>query len=212
MKYRLKLTKKKIVSLAVVIALLATAVAGTYAYFTDEDIAHNVITTGKIDITLNDKTIEAGVEVDFPEDGVFGVMPTQTVDKIVSVTNSGEGDAWVRIWIEPAIKDANEAELPLMITNQAGAAVPAFTINLTGSEKWICGSDGYWYYTESVAAGKTTDVLFDSVTFNPELGNEYQNCTATIDVTAEAVQTVNNPIPADGTVEDIPGWPEAAEA
>ena len=211
MKRKFKLTKKKIVSLCIVVALLAIAGMGTLAYFTDSGTAHNVITTGKIDITLNDKTIEAGVEVDFPEDGVFGVMPTETVDKIVSVTNSGVNDAWVRIRIEPAIFAADGSKLPIYFTDKSGTETPAFVIWLTGSEKWICGADGLWYYTESLAPGKTTDILFDKVTFAATLGNEYQNCTATIDVTAEAVQTVNNPIPAGGTVEDIPGWPVEAE-
>lgn len=205
MNRKFKLTKKKILSLAVIVALLAIAAMGTLAYFTDTGTAHNVITTGKIDITLNDKTIDAGVVVDFPEDGVFGVMPSETVDKIVSVTNNSAGHAWVRIRIEPAIVSADGAALPLLIEDDT---IPAFTINLTDSEKWSCGADGCWYYTESLAPGATTDVLFDSVTFAFELGNEYQNCTATIDVTAEAVQTVNNPIPDGGTVEDIPGWPE----
>ena len=110
MKRKLKLTKKKIISLAVVIALFAIAAMGTLAYFTDSDTAHNVITTGKIDITLNDKTIEAGVMVDFPPKGVIGVMPTQTVDKIVSVTNSGVNDAWVRIWIDPANQEQSRRD------------------------------------------------------------------------------------------------------
>ena len=41
------------------------------------------------------------------------------------------------------------------------------------------------------------------------MGNEYQNSTATVTVTAEAVQTANNAIPEGGSVTDIPGWPAA---
>ena len=58
---RIRLTKKKIVSLAIVIALMAIAAASTLAYYTDEVITHNIITTGAVDITLNHKTLENGV-------------------------------------------------------------------------------------------------------------------------------------------------------
>ena len=49
------------------------------------------------------------------------------------------------------------------------------------------------------------------IPFAEELGNEYQNSTATVLVTAEAVQVANNPVPADGTVEDVLGWPSDTE-
>ena len=51
-------------------------------------------------------------------------------------------------------------------------------------------------------------LLFNEVLFSSAMGNEYQNCTAKIFVSAQAVQSANNPIPEGGTVTDIPGWPE----
>ena len=57
--------------------------------------------------------------------------------------------------------------------------------------------------TKPVAAGKTTDILFDTVTFAPQMGNEYQNCTANIKISAQAVQTANN----GKTVLEAKGWP-----
>lgn len=207
MTLKIKLTKKKIVSLAVVVMLFAVAAMGTFAYFTDSVTAHNVITSGKIDITLNEKMMQAGVLVDFPEEGLLGVMPGRTVDKIVSVTNNSAGSAWVRIRIQSEITDANGNALPLEISRADGTVIPAISVNLTGSEDWYCGADGCWYHKQPLAPGQTTEVLFDSVTFAFELSNDYKSGTAVVNVTAEAVQTVNNPIPDGGSVEDVSGWP-----
>ena len=195
---KFKLTKKKIVSLAIVAALLSIAAMGTLAYFTDSATAHNVITSGGIDITLNDKTIQSGVEVDFPDEGITGVMPSQTVDKIVSVTNH-DAEAWVRIHIDVSITGADGGALPQTLTG----GTPALTINYLTDNGWSQDGD-YWYYATPVSTGATTATLFETVTFAPELGNEYQGCTVVIDVTAEAVQTANNPTAT--------GWPEAPAA
>lgn len=199
---RIRWTKKKIASLAMVAALFAIAAAGTLAYYTDAVIAHNVITTGAIDITLNDKTLQSGVLVDFPTEGITGVMPSATVSKVVSVTNEA-ADAWVRIRLEERIVARDGSELPAVLAD----GTLAYMLNLVEGSGWCLGSDGSWYYTMPLGTHKTTEVLFDGVTFTPKLGNEYQGCTVYIDVIAEAVQSANNPLPQSGRLEDIPGWP-----
>ncbi|MBR4078126.1 MAG: SipW-dependent-type signal peptide-containing protein, partial [Oscillospiraceae bacterium] len=75
---RIRWTRKKIASLAMVIALFAIAAAGTLAYYNDTVVAHNIITSSAVDITLNDLTEQSGVLVDFPEGGISGVMPSAT--------------------------------------------------------------------------------------------------------------------------------------
>ena len=47
-----KHTKRKLFSLAVIAMCLSIVGTGTLAYFTDSTTAHNVITTGNIDIEL----------------------------------------------------------------------------------------------------------------------------------------------------------------
>ena len=198
---RIRLTKKKIVSLAIVIALMAIAAASTLAYYTDEVITHNIITTGAVDITLNHKTLENGVPVDIPDGSITGVMPAAEVSRVVSVTNE-EADAWVRIRLSDSITAANGGALPLTLAD----GTPAYTLNLTGSSLWVKETDGCYYYTVPLGYKETTEVLFDSVTFAPGLTNDYQGCTVHIDVTAEAVQSANNPLPDSGSYGDIPGW------
>ena len=48
--------------------------------------------------------------------------------------------------------------------------------------------------------------IFDSVTFAPQMGNEYQSSFGDIVITAEAIQCKNNDIPAVGTITDV--WPK----
>lgn len=68
--------KKKILLVTALVICLAIAAAGTLAYFTSEDEAHNVITSGDVTIELVEQTEqEDGTLADFPEEGIRGVMP-----------------------------------------------------------------------------------------------------------------------------------------
>lgn len=190
--------KKKILLAAAVVICLTIAVSGTLAYFTFEDTAHNVITSGGVSIEVVEKTKSTdGAELeDFPKDGIQGVMPGTEVSKIVSVKNTGNSEAWVRVKVDATIKSAENKELPLDLES---GPVMDFTIG----EDWHMDFDGFVYYAKPVAPGESTSILFDTVKFAPEMGNEYQNCRANIVISAQAVQTANN----GTTVMDAQGWP-----
>ena len=215
--------KKKLLVLATLAICAAIVATGTLAYFNAETQAHNVITTGRVDIELVEKTKDdSGTEIDFPTDGVSGVMPGASVSKIVSVKNVGEAEAWIRVWVNTAISEPGDPItnptikcLPLEIEVN-GQMVPVITMDFD-TENWVY-EDGYYYYKQPVpvyeekADGSVvgvTSTLFNKVTFAKEMGNEYQNCKVMIDVAAEAVQSKNNPIPENGDVTDIVGWPNA---
>ena len=190
--------RKKILLAAAVAICLAVGTSGTLAYFTSENTAHNVITSGGVNIEVVEKTQDkSGALVDFPKEGMKGVMPGTDVSKIVSVKNTGESEAWIRVQVESKIKAADGADLPLTI--EKVGSVMTYTVG----GGWSLGEDGYYYYTKPVAAGETTDILFDTVKFAPQMGNEYQNCTANIEISAQAVQTANN----GTTVLEAKGWP-----
>ena len=185
--------KKKILLAAAVVICLTIAVSGTLAYFTFEDTAHNVITSGGVSIEVVEKTKSTdGAELeDFPKEGITGVMPGTEVSKIVSVRNTGNSEAWVRVKVDATIKSAEgEGKLP--------SDVMTYTVSGDWTEK-----DGYYYYNNKVPAGESTSILFDTVKFDPEMGNKYQNCKANIKISAQAVQTANN----GTTVMDAQGWP-----
>ncbi|MDO5033718.1 MAG: SipW-dependent-type signal peptide-containing protein [Eubacteriales bacterium] len=191
--------KNKILLIAVIAICLTVAITGTLAYFTAEETAHNVITTGGVKIALVEKTKDpAGEEIDFPQEGIDGVMPGAEVSKIVSVKNTGQNEAWVRLKVDTQFK----AEDGTALSAEIEGVGPALTFSV--HEKWNLGADGFYYYKDPLPAGESTDTLFDKVIFAPEIGNAYQNCQADIVVSAQAVQTANN----GSNVGEAAGWPE----
>ena len=152
--------------------------------------AHNVITTGGVEIAVQEW---ADVEKTKPFEDLTGVMPNTTVTKIAEIKNTGASDAWVRVKVEKNIKLQGEG------TPDTGLV--ELTLNTTNwTEK-----DGYFYYTKALKPGEVTTPIFTAVTFKPDMGNEYQNATATVDVSAQAVQTANN----GATAMDAKGWPNS---
>ena len=181
--------KRKLLILSVLAICVAIVAAGTLAYFTAEDTAHNVITSGGVDIELKEWADEAKQT---PFEDVTGIMPGVTVTKIAEIKNTGASEAWVRVLITKDIQLAGDSEVdPNLIK---------LGLNTTD---WTLGTDGYYYYNKALKPGETTAPILSSVTFEPTMGNEYQNATATVDVAAHAVQTANN----GDTVMDAKGWP-----
>ncbi len=191
--------KKKILSLAVIVICLATLASGTIAYFTSEDRATNIITSGDgINIEIIEKTRgEGGVLVDFPKGGISGVMPGSSISKIVSVENRGGSEAWIRIKVGQSIVDKTGKPLPL--TLGANESVMSFYVD---ESKWTLW-DGWYYCRQPVGLNESTEILFENVHFTKKMGNDYQNCTAFIEIYAQAVQTANN----GDHVMEAEGWP-----
>ena len=195
------MTKSRIALIALAIGCIAMLGAGTAAYFTVQDTAVNVITTGILDMTLVEKTTdnaEPGTELeDLPEfvskeNGAFNVMPGQTVSKIPYVDNSGTADFYTRIRLTSTI-------------TVDGKELPTDVLELDIADSWTLAEDGWYYYTKAVTPSERTEPLFTGVTFVAGMGNEYQNAEVTIEVEAQAVQSKNN-----GTSWDTAaGWPIA---
>lgn len=182
--------KRKLVLTSAVVLILALLAAGTFAYFTKDARATNVITTGTIDITLNDE-IRGGEKTDTGWT-LSGVMPGQAVEKTVSITNNGSAEAWLRVQLAVRVTVGGE-EMPLTFGD--GQSVLQFE---TG-DGWLA-QDGYYYYRNATKSGDTTGELFHGLQLNPLLPNAYQGCTVTVDVLAQAVQVKNNNVylTADG--------------
>lgn len=114
--------KKKLLALAVAAISLSTAVGGSLAYFNYVDTAHNVITSGGIGIEIVEKTKNGDALVDFPEEGISGVMPGTSVAKIVTVENTGANDAWIRVLVNVAISSGDLPLTPSTPTPSASAS------------------------------------------------------------------------------------------
>ena len=185
--------KWKIVALCTVLACLSIVASGTLAYFTAQETAHNVITSGGVDIQLHEFS-ERGNEELVPWQDVDGVMPGAEISKIVTVKNTGASDAWVRIKVDMTIKLAN------------GDKGNPEVMKLDIKDAFWTEQDGYYYYNKPLKPGETTPPLFTNVTFAPEMGNQFQGSTAHIDVKADAVQVANNPVEGNNVL-DAQGWP-----
>ena len=202
--------KKKLLALSVLMICLSLVSLGTLAYFNAEDTAHNVISSGSVKIELVEKTKgDDGNLVDFPEDGILGVMPGTAVSKIVTVKNTGESAAYIRVWVNTAISEPGDPitnplikNLPLTITVD-GEEVEVLTLDYN-TEDWTQGEDGCWYYNKALKVGESTEALFENVAFHKLMGNVYQNSKALVNVSAQATQVANN---GESAVE-AKGWPE----
>ena len=184
--------KKKLLIAAAVVLALAIAAGGTLAFFTSRKVVHNVITTGSIQIDLIEKMQTADGLVDFEDQ--TGVMPDADVSKIVTVKNTGNNPAWVRLSVEKTITMAGG------VTETPDPDLIQIDYN---TENWTY-QDGYYYYNAILEPGDETEVLFTTVSFAPEMGNAYQNARVAISVYAQATQTQNN----GANALEANGWPE----
>ena len=108
--------KKRILTVALVVALLATCFAGTLAYLTDTDQVTNEFTIGNIAIDLyetvkhtnkQDAVVNEEEGTDLgkgddtnPEFEYASIMPGDTMEKIVTVENTGDNDAYIALVIK----------------------------------------------------------------------------------------------------------------
>lgn len=189
--------KKRIGVVALLVLLAVLTVQGTFAaYNYTSPKVHNVITSGNVSIDLIEKTDKGK-----PFEDIEDAMPGQEYSKIVTVKNDGYGDAYVRleVVINIKLKDGKTTTVP-------ASEMLILDIN---KDKWQ-KSGGFYYYIGGdngiLESGDTTEPLFTTVTFSPEMDNIYQGGEATIVINAYGVQSKNNK-PDSGRVTDVKGWP-----
>lgn len=180
--------KPKLFSTAVLVIAISSLAGGTLAYFTAEETAHNVITSGNVKITLQEWADDAKTE-EFKD--ITGIMPGMEVTKIAEVKNTGDNTAWIRVKIEKSFPDMEGADLSL--------------IGISINEEYWTQQDGWYYYTEKLAPKEVTEPIFEKVKFGETMGNAYQDKEANVNVIAQAVQVANN----GDTALEAAGWPSA---
>ncbi len=188
------MSKRKILLMALALCLVAIlAVGGTLAYLTDEEVKHNVFTVGNVDVTLDEV---------FDEDNAH-ILPGLQVEKVVTVTNVGTEDAFVRVWLA----------IPKEMWGVGGLTLLPEGVMDDMEDAWqwstIC-EDGQYvkigdqeYHVEVVtyvyplATGDTTPAVIEGVYMNTSVTNEdmqalksaYGNYGFKILVAVEAGQT-----------------------
>ena len=96
--------KKRILTVSLVVALLATCFGGTLAYLKDSEAQTNTFTTGNVLISLDEAVVEKNAEGDLVAKGEertedeqsYHLFPAMTVTKDPTITVDAESEnAWV---------------------------------------------------------------------------------------------------------------------
>ena len=172
--------KKRIFALAVIVICLAVITGSTLAYFTTESTARNVITSGGIGVEVVEQQLVDGELQPWPDQPIR-VMPGTCVSKIVSAGSTAQ-PAWIRMNYTLTFLDAEGKTMDL--TAEELAQVVTIAPNADG---WTW-AEGWWYYEDALAAGETSEPLFEEVAFSgPNMDNTYSNSTLLIDVNIQGV-------------------------
>ena len=186
---------KKILALVLVICLaMAIGVGATLAYFTADDTAKNEFTVGNVKIDLTEPKWDENGSKEAPE-----VYPGEALAKDPTVTNTGKNPCFVRIQVE-GLDCLGNAGMITYRTDYVDGAL---------GNDWVKLGD-YFYYTKVLAAGETTDALFDQIVIPTGLKNGDGESKFNIDVTAYAVQAQGAKPSFSAveamTVEEIAAW------
>lgn len=193
-------TKRRILSLSILLIMISILSYGTYAYFTGYGIATNTITTGYVDIEIVEYAENEEGELE-PFEDVFGVLPGMDISKIPCIRNVGAYTTWVRVRVVQDIK----LNPKLGIEGEADPSVVSYNFN---TDYWTyVEEEDYWYYKDPVNAYDVTEPLFTLVTFDKDMGNLYQNSIVTVTIEAQATQHVHN----GNNVFEALGWKDIFE-
>jgi len=155
--------KKKVLTIALVVALIAIMVSGSLAYFTARDEVTNTFTVGSVEIEIyeNDEATPDAVK---PLGMLIPVVNTQDPSqdanykaKVVDVKNTGINDAYIRLHIAmpTALIDYLQLDLTAAGWTYNGAITGSSTATVEGVDYTVFTYD----YQTAVAAGQFTSEL-----------------------------------------------------
>ena len=149
--------KKKIITSCLVVALLVVGIVGaSLAYFTDKDAKDNVFTTGKVDISLEEKFEQGSKLLPATGSAQAGTLKNGVTKEIQVINKTGSEDAYVRVHIAiPNILDNGDPSI------DAGKNVLHFNYDAEsiGEGKWDWSKstgapyEGDWNYYETTIDG-----------------------------------------------------------
>ena len=177
--------KKRRVTIALVVALVAIAAVGTLAYFTDTDEATNTFAVGNVEIKLIEQQRGENGLVPFEqnkklypivgsaqgEKDKYGMpIAKNYVDKMVTIENTGSEKAYIRAYfaIPSALDDGYEtfnAGMNVLHFNFGNKVVNG-AISSTEGVEWIWTHGSKWNYFETT--------LSDGIKYNVYYADYYQ--------------------------------------
>jgi alternate signal-mediated exported protein len=199
-------------------AILCTAsivgvisVAGVMAYLTDTDTATNTLTTGQVEIDLQEPLWDAADSTTHQN-----LAPNAVVTKDPQVKNTGKNSAYIYLKVTVPVKKVKTANADGTLKNNGAAAdTQLFTYELAENSKWneitskrqtnvnsttneVESYTYVYYYNEAVAPNATTDKLFTQVKYANVIEGQNDNSTEEIDIKAYAIQS--DSLPANTTI------------
>lgn len=187
-----KLNLRKVAIAGALIAILA--VGSAVAFFTDRDNKVNQFTVGNISIQLQEPNWNA--------DNGKNLTPNKTIKKDPQITNDGPNDAFVFLQVKVPVANVKTAAADGSLQQAKSQDLFTYTVNENWTEvskKSSADSTTYVYAyvgadgtMKTLAPGKTTNALFDSVTFlNLVEGQIDEGTKISVDVDAYGIQTTD---------------------
>ncbi|MDY3208680.1 SipW-dependent-type signal peptide-containing protein [Clostridium baratii] len=179
--------KKKIIGLCLAVGLMVGVVGGSLAWFTDTDSVKNSFTTQG-----NGENQSNGIKIEevFDAELAGKVLPGTEVNKDAKVVNTATYKQIIRVKFEPKWTNTNGKELDINFIELKYQN----TTTSNEANKWIKGTDGYFYYNGVVEAGGATEYLLDSVTLSSQANNDYKDAKYDVIVHAEGIQASNDAV------------------
>ena len=192
--------KRKIAIAAGILVTAVSTISGSYAYYQDSVTVTNHISTGDVNIGIQEYEKDGDTEKVYagPKEGI--VLPSQTISKIPRITNyaetcyirvkttySGEAsDSVSKVDTEKPEEDSKTDADP----NETPAEYVLSDEELDGiSDEWVKQGE-YYYYTQPLKNGESAD-FFQNVTIPAAWTSKAQDRVLGLTVTAEAVQAAN---------------------
>lgn len=159
----MKHINKKVILLAVSLMLIfSAAIGGTVAYLIDQ--------TGSITNTFTPANVTPHINEDF----------NGSVKNNVKITNTGDIPAYIRVKVVVTWKNGND------VYGVAPARGTDYIWTMPENSKWFL-KDGFYYYSEPVAAQGTTELLFTEC--KPLAGRAPEGYNLSVDIHAQAIQS-----------------------
>ena len=183
--------KKRIIVASGALITACLGVGGAYAYYQDSVTVQNHISTGDVNIGIQEYQRINGEEAVYDTTENRIVLPSEEISKIPRITNYAQ-PCYIRAKVthstDPAVSDFDtEANM------ETGSEKETYALtdnDISGiSEQWIRKGE-YYYYTEPLEYGESVD-LFSGVTIPAEWTEASSGASLALTVTAEAIQAAN---------------------
>lgn len=176
--------KKRILTVALVVALLATCFGGTLAYLKDSEAQTNTFTTGNVLISLDEAVVEKNAEGNLVAKGEertedeqsYHLFPAMTVTKDPTITVDTASE---NAWIAAKITFAGYNAYALL---SGGEMFDTDTEDV----EVVQNGNVVYVYAKAIQAAGTELVLFDTLTVPTDWDNTEMALINNMTITVEA--------------------------